>query len=63
MGAERTAQKTQFFSVIENIHLKLYSEIIALCSQIHTKHVNRLCGRNVPRTKHVKWMTHKLTTP
>jgi hypothetical protein len=25
----------------------LYSEIIALCSQIHTKHVNTLCVQNV----------------
>ena len=25
----------------------LYSEIIAVCSQIHTKHVNTLYGQNV----------------
>jgi hypothetical protein len=25
----------------------LYREIIAVCSPIHTKHVNTLCGRNV----------------
>jgi len=25
----------------------LYSEIIAVCSQIHTKHINILCGQNV----------------
>jgi len=25
----------------------LYKEIIAVCSQIHTKHINTLCGRNV----------------
>jgi hypothetical protein len=25
----------------------LYSEIIAVCSQIHTKHANTLCGQNV----------------
>ena len=39
----------------------LYSEIIAVCSQIHTKHINTLCGQNVelyiktqsvPRSKH-----------
>jgi hypothetical protein len=24
----------------------LYSEIIAVCSQIHTKHTNTLCGQN-----------------
>jgi Leu/Phe-tRNA-protein transferase len=30
----------------------LYSQIIAVCSQIHTKHMNTLCGQNVPRSKH-----------
>ena len=25
----------------------LYSEIIVVCSQIHTKHINTLCGQNV----------------
>jgi hypothetical protein len=25
----------------------LYREIIAVCSEIHTKHVNTLCGQNV----------------
>jgi hypothetical protein len=25
----------------------LYREIIAVCSQIHTKHINALCGQNV----------------
>jgi len=24
----------------------LYSEIIAVCSQIHTKHIQALCGQN-----------------
>jgi hypothetical protein len=24
----------------------LYSEIIAVCSQIHTEHINTLCGHN-----------------
>jgi len=39
----------------------LYREIIAVCSQIHTKHINTLCGLKVdlhtktqlvPRSKH-----------
>jgi hypothetical protein len=30
----------------------LYSETIAVCSEIHTKHINTLCGQNVPRSKH-----------
>jgi len=25
----------------------LYREIIAVCSEIHTKHTNTLCGQNV----------------
>ena len=25
----------------------LCKEIIAVCSQIHTKHINTVCGRNV----------------
>ena len=25
----------------------VYREIMAVCSQIHTKHTNKLCGQNV----------------
>jgi hypothetical protein len=25
----------------------LYKEIISVCSEIHTKHINTLCGQNV----------------
>jgi hypothetical protein len=25
----------------------LYREVIAVCSEIHTKHINRVCGQNV----------------
>jgi hypothetical protein len=25
----------------------LYQEIIAVCSEIHTKHINTLCGQNM----------------
>jgi hypothetical protein len=25
----------------------LYSEIIVVCSETHTKHINTLCGQNV----------------
>ena len=25
----------------------LYRKIIAVCSEIHTKHINKLCGRKV----------------
>jgi hypothetical protein len=29
----------------------LHREIIAVCSEIHTKHTNTLCGRNVEFVK------------
>jgi hypothetical protein len=34
-------------SVIKTSQLILYKEIIALCSEIHTKHIHTLCGQNV----------------
>ena len=34
-------------SVIKTNQLMLYREIIAVCSQIHTKHINTLCGQNI----------------
>jgi len=39
----------------------LYREIIAVCSQIHTKHINTLCGQNVEFVN-VKPAVHKVTT-
>jgi hypothetical protein len=27
--------------------LMLYKEIMAVCSEIHTKHINTVCGQNV----------------
>ena len=39
----------------------LYTEIIALCSQIHTKHINTLCGQNVELVN-VKLVVHVVTT-
>jgi len=44
---DRTAQQTLSVSVTKTSHLMLYREIIAVCSQIHTKHINTLCVRNV----------------
>ena len=38
----------------------LYSEIIAVCSQIHTKHINTLCGQNVEFVN-VKLVVHIVT--
>jgi len=39
----------------------LYSEIIPVCSQIHTKHINTLCGQNV-ELLNVKLVVHIVTT-
>jgi len=39
----------------------LYREIIAVCSEIHTKHINRLCGQNV-ELLNVKLVVHIVTT-
>jgi len=39
----------------------MYSEIMAVCSQIHTKHINTLCGQNVGLLN-VKRAVHIVTT-
>ena len=39
----------------------LYREIIAVCSQIHTKHRNKLCGQNL-ELLNVKLAVHVVTT-
>jgi len=39
----------------------LYREIIAVCSQIRTKHTNTLCGQNV-ELLNIKLVVHIVTT-
>jgi len=39
----------------------LYRDIIVVCSQIHTKHINTLCGQNVGLLN-VKQVIHIVTT-
>ena len=41
--------------------LMLYREIMAVCSEIHTKHINTLCGQNV-ELLNVKLVVHIVTT-
>jgi len=48
-------------SVIKTIQLMLYREIIAVFSQIHTKHINTLCGQNA-EFLNVKLAVHVVTT-
>ena len=33
-------------SVVKTSQLMMYREIISVYSQIHTKHINTLCGQN-----------------
>ena len=47
--------------VIKTSQLMLYREIIAVCSEIHTKHINTLCGQNV-ELLNVKLAVHIVTT-
>jgi len=39
----------------------LYREIIAVCSEIHTKHINTLCAQNVELLD-FKLVVHIMTT-
>jgi len=39
----------------------LYREIMAVCSAIHTKHINTVCGQNV-ELFNVKLAVHIVTT-
>jgi len=39
----------------------LYAEIIAVCSEIHTKHINTVCEQNVILLT-VKLVVHIVTT-
>jgi hypothetical protein len=39
----------------------LYREIMAVCSEIHTKHINTVCGQNV-ELLNVKLVVHIVTS-
>jgi hypothetical protein len=36
----------------------LYREIMAVCSQIHTKHLNKLCEQNVELYVQIQFVPH-----
>ena len=40
----------------------LYREIVAVCSQIHTKHINTLCGQNAEFMNVIATGTHHYRT-
>jgi tryptophanase len=48
-------------SVIKTGQLILNGEIIAVCSEINTKHINSLCGQNVDFVN-VQLVVHIVTT-
>ena len=50
-----------YISVIQTSQLMLYREIMAVCSEIHTKHINTLCGQNV-ELLNVKLAVYIVTT-
>jgi len=39
----------------------LYREILTVCSEIHTKHINTLCGQNTEMLN-VELVVHTVTT-
>jgi hypothetical protein len=48
-------------SLIKTCQLMLYREIMAVCSEIHTKHINTVCGQNV-ELLNVKLVVQIVTT-
>ena len=40
----------------------LYRELIAVCYEIHTKHMNILCGQNVEFVNVLNLLVHTVTT-
>jgi hypothetical protein len=54
-------RQTLFVRDIQSSQLIAYEEIIAVCSQIHSKHINTLCGQNV-ELLNVKLAVHIVTT-
>jgi len=58
--SDHLAVKVQI-SITKTSQLMLYREIIAVCSEIHTKHINTLCEENV-ELLNVKLVLHIVTT-
>jgi len=47
--------------ILKPSQLMLYREIIAVCSEIHTKHINTVCGQNL-ELLNVKLVVHIVTS-
>ena len=56
-----TSQDNPTQTITKTSQLMLYREIMAVCSEIHTKHINTVCGQNV-ELLNVKVVVHIVTT-
>ena len=61
LNTQSVPRSKRSVSVIQTSQLMLYREIMAVCSEIHTKHINTLCGQNVELLD-VKLVVHIVTT-
>jgi len=61
IGRQSVPRSKHTASVLKTSQLMLYGEIIAVCSEIHTKHTNTLCRQNV-ELLNVKLAVHIVTT-
>jgi hypothetical protein len=52
---------TKIYFTEKYYQLMLYREIIAVCSQIHIKHINTVCGQNV-ELLNVQLVVYRVTT-
>ena len=57
----QSAPRSKHSYVIKTSQLMLYREIMAICSEIHTKHINTVCGQNL-ELLNVKLVVHIVTT-
>ena len=61
MNTQSVPRSKHIVYVIKTSQLMLYREIMAVCSEIHTKHINTVCGQNV-ELLNVKLAVHIVTT-
>jgi hypothetical protein len=57
----QSVPRSKHISVIKTSQLMLYKEITAVFAEIHTKHINTMCGHNV-ELFNVKLVVHIVTT-
>ena len=60
-GDETTDCSNFVYTCIKTNRLEIHREIMAVFSEIHTKHINTLCGQNV-ELLNVKLAVHIVTT-